>query len=512
MSREAWSAVPIGTSTPGAPTLVDTQSFALLILFVGGVGLVAVLSSHLTSWVRVPSPALFLVFAAVAVKIVPALHAPPEQAAERVVTIALVCILFDGGMHIGWSRLRSAVAPIAVVGVAGTFLTVAAGSVLAHIAFNLSWFLALLVATAVAPTDPAVVFSVLGQREISGRSGTILEGEAGANDPVGIALMTGVIAAGGVSGAAFAHVGGEFILQMGVGGLVGVVGGRSLLWFIRRVPLPSEGLYPLRTLVSAFVLFAVATLAHGSGFLAVFVAGIILGDEVAPYKREIERFHSALASLGEIVAFIVLGLTVDLVEISHVDVWLPGLILGAGLAFVIRPVMVGLCLIPARLKANERSFVLFAGLKGAVPILLGSYLIAAHEPYSKRLYGIVVVVVVFSVVVQGSLVPAVARVLHVPMRTVEQEPWALGVRLQDEPDGAHRFTVAAGSPADGSTIAGLADLPNDAWISFVVRDGRLLSARGATELWSGDEVVVLADLDRADELSVIFEGPGQTGS
>jgi cell volume regulation protein A len=269
--------------------LADTQSFALLILLVGGVGLVAVLSSHLTSWVRIPSPALFLVFAAVAVKIVPALHAPPEQAAERVVTIALVCILFDGGMHIGWSRLRSAAAPIAVVGVAGTFLTVAAGAVLVHLAFNLTWFVALLVATAVAPTDPAVVFSVLGQREISGRSGTILEGEAGANDPVGIALMTGVIAAGGVSGAAFAHVGGEFILQMGVGGLVGVVGGRSLLWFIRRVPLPSEGLYPLRTLVSAFVLFAVATLAHGSGFLAVFVAGIILGDEAAPYKREIPR-------------------------------------------------------------------------------------------------------------------------------------------------------------------------------------------------------------------------------
>ncbi|HVA08402.1 MAG TPA: cation:proton antiporter, partial [Acidimicrobiales bacterium] len=198
--------------------MADTQSFALLILLTGGVGLVAVLSSHLTTWVRIPSPALFLVCAAVAVKIVPALHAPPERAAERVVTVALVCILFDGGMHIGWSRLRSAIAPIAVVGVAGTFLTVAAGTVLAHIAFNLSWFLALLVATAVAPTDPAVVFSVLGQREISGRIGTILEGEAGGNDPVGIALMTGVIAAGGVSGAAFAHVGGEFILQMGVGG------------------------------------------------------------------------------------------------------------------------------------------------------------------------------------------------------------------------------------------------------------------------------------------------------
>ena len=489
--------------------MADTQSFALLILLAAGVGLVAVLSSHLTTWVKIPSPALFLVFAAIAVKAIPALHAPPEQAAERVVTLALVCILFDGGMHIGWSRFRSAAAPIAVVGVVGTFLTVAAGAVLVHLAFHLTWFVALLVATAVAPTDPAVVFSVLGQREISGRSGTVLEGEAGANDPVGIALVTGLIATGGVSGAAFAHVAGEFLIQMGVGGLIGLMGGRALLLFIRRVPLPSEGLYPLRTLASAFVLFAVATLAHGSGFLAVFVAGIVLGDERAPYKREIERFHSALASLGEIVAFIVLGLTVDIVEISHLDVWLPGLILGAGLAFVIRPVLVGLCLIPARLERNERAFVLFAGLKGAVPILLGSYLIAAHEPDAKRLYGIIVVVVIFSVVVQGSLVPAAARALHVPMRTVELEPWALGVRLQDEPDEAHRFTIAAGSPAAGSTIAGLAGLPNGAWISFVVRDGRLISPRGTTKLHAGDEVVLLAETDVEDDLLMLFERPDQ---
>jgi cell volume regulation protein A len=492
--------------------MANSQSFALLVLLAAGVGLVAVLSSHLTTWVRIPSPALFLVFAAVAVKVIPALHAPPELAAERVVTIALVCILFDGGMHIGWSRLRPAVAPIAAVGVAGTFLTVAAGTVLAHVAFHLSWFVALLLATAVAPTDPAVVFSVLGQREISGRSGTILEGEAGANDPVGIALMTGVIAAGGVSAAAFAHVGGQFVLQMGVGGLVGVAGGRALLWFMRRVPLPSEGLYPLRTMASAFVLFALAALAHGSGFLAVFVAGIVIGDERAPYKREIERFHSALASLGEIVAFIVLGLTVDIAELGHLDVWLPGLVLGAGLALVIRPALVGLCLIPARLQRNERTFVLFAGLKGAVPILLGSYLIAAHEPDSTRLYGIVVVVVVFSVVLQGGLVPVVARLLHVPMRTVEQEPWALGVRLQDEPDEAHRFTVAPGSPADGSTIAGLAGLPNDAWISFVVRDGRLVTARGGTRLQVGDVVVVLAESDVGNTLSTAFGGPDPAGA
>ena len=222
--------------------------------------------------------------------------------------------------------------------------------------------------------------------------------------------------------------------------------------------------------------------AHGSGFLAVFVAGIILGDARAPFKREIERFHAALASLAEIVAFVVLGLTVDLAELASPEVWIPGVILGVAVAFLIRPVLVGLCLIPVRLDRREKTFILFAGLKGAVPILLASYLLAAEIPQAARLYGIVVIVVIFSVVVQGSLVPTVARALRLPMRTVQPEPWALGIRLREEPEGFHRFTVAPGSPADGRTIEQLADLPVDVWVSLVVRDQQLLNVRGDTTL------------------------------
>ena len=486
--------------------MTGAEPFALLVVLLAAVGLVAVLSNRLAYRVKLPAPALFLVGAAIAAKVIPALHGPPQQAVEHVVTVALVCILFDGGMNIGWARFRSAAAPITVVGVLGTFLTVFAGALLVHLAFGLAWYVSLLVATAVAPTDPAVVFSVLGQREVSGRAGIILKGEAGANDPVGIALMVSLIAAAGVSAGAFAHVGGEFLVQMAVGLAVGVVGGRALLWFTRRVPLPSEGLYPLRTLACVLLLFGIATLAHGSGFLAVFAAGIVLGDERAPFKREIEAFHSALASLAEIVAFIVLGLTINLSVIARADVWIPGLILGAALAFIIRPVLVGLCLIPARLKGNERTFVLFAGLKGAVPILLGSFLLAAHVPGAGRLYGIVAVVVVFSVVVQGSLTPAAARLLRVPMRVIEPEPWALGVRLRDEPGGVHRFTIKPGSPADGRTIDDLAGLPGDAWVSFIVRDGQLVPIKGDTRLQAADDVLVLAPPGLREKLTRAFEG------
>jgi cell volume regulation protein A len=302
---------------------------------------------------------------------------------------------------------------------------------LAHAAFGFSWYLAVLLGTAVAPTDPAVVFSVLGKREVSGRSGTIIEGESGANDPVGIALMASLVSAGGLSAGAFGDVAGEFGLQMVVGAAVGLLGGRALLWFMRTVALPRGWLYPLCTFAGALLLFGLATLAHGSGFLAVFIAGILLGDERSPQMRDIERFQSVLAGLGEIVAFLVLGLTVDLGLLTRADVWLPGLLLAVVLAVVIRPVLVGLCLLPARLGHNERAFVLFAGLKGAVPILLGSYVLAEQLPEAERVYGIIIVVVAFSVIVQGSLVPTVARLLRVPMRTVEPPTHPGG------PGGAH---------------------------------------------------------------------------
>jgi cell volume regulation protein A len=177
-------------------------------------------------------------------------------------------------------------------------------------------------------------------------------------------------------------------------------------------------------------------------------------------------------------------------------------VLGAALALVIRPLLVKLCLIPARLARNESWFVLLAGLKGAVPILLGVTLLSEHVSGATRLYGIVVVVVVFSVLVQGSLVPVLADVLRLPMRTSELEPWTVGVRLQHEPEGVHRLVVAAGSEVAGRAVA---DLPGEVWVSSVVRDGHLVRVHEGTQLRVGDEVLVFADPEQSDQLRHTFE-------
>jgi cell volume regulation protein A len=478
----------------------DLVPFAVTTLLVALALLVAVGSNRLAERIHVPAPALFLVVAALAAHLAPRLGKLSIVVDQRIVTVALVLILFDGGLHIGWSRMRTAAGAVVWLGVAGTVVTAGALAVAAHTLFGFDWRAALLIGAALAPTDPAVVFSVLGRREVAGRSGTLLEGESGANDPVGIALMVSLL---GATGGGWSAVGSgvwHFVLQLAVGGIVGIIGGWLLLHLMRRLPLPNEALYPVQTIAFALVLYGGATALEGSGFLAVFVAGILIGDARAPYKREIERFAGALASIGEIVAFVVLGLSVDLSSIFTGHRFWVALGLAALLMLVVRPLLVGLVLLPVSLGRGERWFVLLAGLKGAVPILLGTYVLVEDVHRADEIYDIVFVVVLVSVLLQGGAVPAVARLLRVPMRVTEPEPWALGMRFRDEPQGLNRYVVGPGSPADGCTVRDL-DVGEEFWISMISRGGRLVQVRGDTVLEAGDEVLALTEgPDRPDAL------------
>jgi cell volume regulation protein A len=417
-------------------------------------------------------------------------------------------ILFDGGMRVGWRRLRAVAGPTLWIGVPGTLVTAAGVAAVAHAVLALDWRSALFLGAALAPTDPAVLFSVLGRREVAGRGGALLEGESGSNDPVSIAVLAALLATSQTGLTAASHVATELLSQLAIGTAVGAAGGWALLVFMRRVPLPSEGLYPLRVLASALMIYGLATVAHGSGFLAVFIAGAVIGDARAPYKREIARFHSSLASLAEIVAFTILGLTIQLHSLSHRWAWLAGLVLALLLAMVIRPLLVGVLLWPVRLRRSERLCVLWAGLKGAVPILLGASILEAGAPGAQRLYEIIFVVVAFSVIVQGGTVPWLLQRLRVPLRTIEPEPWSLGIRFQHEPEGLHRFIVAPGAAADTTQVG---DLPvtEDTWISFIVRNGRLVPIRSDTTLQAGDEAVVLSTDPDAAGLSALFTEPAR---
>jgi len=395
----------------------DLIEFGKLILVVSSGLLFAIGVRVVAGRLAIPTAGLLLVVAAVASDLSDRLAGILSfEDVQRIATLALVVILFEGGSEIGLRRFRRAAVPIVAVGVLGTFGTAALVAVAAHVVLDLSWIVSGLIGAALAPTDPAVTFSVLAGKEVQGRSGTILEGESGFNDPVGIALMVGLVELATTDGGSFSIVVSEFALEMGIGLAVGVAGALVLVGLIRHAPLPDRTLYPVAVVLAAGAIYGAAAVAHGSGFLAVFVAGILVGDLQYAERSVVRSFNSALSDLGELAAFVALGLTIDLAFIAQEGLWWRGLVLAVLLGVVIRPLVVGALLVPMRLSWGERGFVVWSGLKGAVPILLASLAVVGETDYAAQIYGIVFVVVLVSVVVQGTLLPTVARRLGVPMK------------------------------------------------------------------------------------------------
>jgi cell volume regulation protein A len=398
-----------------AGTLDSLQIFSEAALLVSAAMVLAVLGRLLAERALVPTAALLLLAAAAFSDVFPGVgDVLTFEDVQWIASVALVVILFDGGLHIGKAKFRRSVAEITALGVVGTFATAGLLAVAAHTVLGFSWTTAGLIGAALAPTDPAVTFSVLGSKEVGGRSGTILEGESGFNDPVGIALMIGLVELATTDDGSFWLVIREFAVEMSIGLAFGLAGGLVLGWALRHIALP-QALTPIWALAIVGVVFGVTGVLHGSGFLAVFIAGIFVGDLAAPAWDATEQFVRALATLAELAVFVALGLTVSLGSIIDSDLWWQGLLLAALLAFVIRPLVVTPLLLPARLTWGERGFIVWSGLKGAVPILLASLAVVGGASEAEAIYGIVFVVVFFSVVVQGTGLPLVASVLGVPM-------------------------------------------------------------------------------------------------
>ena len=394
----------------------EIADFGTIVLLVSTAFGLALLSTKLTERLPIPSPALFLLAAAVTSDIWPSLYAhTPIRTVERIAVVALVVILFNGGLDIGWPRFREAAFPIVALGIFGTFLTAGIVMLFAHYALGFGWTLAGIAGAALAPTDPAVMFSVLGNHEIGGRSGTTLEGEAGLNDPAGIALMIGMIELATHAQSSVAVVVREFVVEMSVGAAAGLVGGLLLAAALRRIRLPSASFDPLLALVLASALYGITSHLHGSGFLAVFLAGIIVGSRTPHRKTDITTFTAPLATLAEISVFVALGLTVALTSLGW-RTWLDGIALTLVLAVAARPTTVIVTLAGARFSRAERAFMAWSGLKGAVPILLAAFAVLERVGGAERIYGVVFVVVLLSVAVQGTLVATVARRLGVPIR------------------------------------------------------------------------------------------------
>ncbi|WP_295819327.1 potassium/proton antiporter [uncultured Deinococcus sp.] len=425
--------------------------------------------------------------------------------AQALGTLALCFILFQGGLDTNWTQTRPVVRrglSLATIGVLGTAGIMAAFT---HFAFGLPWLVAWLLGAVVSSTDASAVFSVLKERQLGlkGDVTPLLEFESGGNDPMAVFLTVGLLELIAHPERGVLSIVPLFLEEMVIGALAGVVLGRAALWIINRVQLQFEGLYSVLSIALALVVFGGAAVAGGSGFLAIYIAGVILGNAEFIHKRSLINFHDGLSWLMQVAMFLTLGLLVNPRDLLPTA----GLAIACALVlvFLARPLSVYLSLANAKMPLNEKSMVAWVGLRGAVPIVLATFPLLAGVPQATTLFNIVFFIVLTSVLLQGTTLTLVARWLHVreqvpvtPAYPITYTPTAHGKSDMVEID------VRAGSAAAGQRIVDLR-LPPEALLILVHRAGEFLIPKGATQLIPGDSVLVLAD---GEALEVVRERLG----
>jgi cell volume regulation protein A len=431
------------------------------------------------------------------------IHFEDYQLTFRVGTVALVMILFDGGLNTELRSLRAVIAPaalLATAGVAGTALLTALGAR----ALGSSWGHALLVGAIVSSTDAAAVFSTLRGAGVGvkARLAHLLEVESGGNDPMAVILTLTVTSALASGGAWSAWVPVEIVLQLAVGIAAGVgigLGGRLLLG---RVRLAASGLYPVLTIAIALLAFGAPTLLRGSGFVAVYAAAIVLGSGDVPYLPGLRRVHDSIAWFSQVSMFLLLGLLAFPSRVAAVAG--PGLALGLFLALVARPLVVTLLLLPFRFPAREVTFVAWVGLRGAVPVMLATFPVLAGVEGASRVFDLVFFVVVVSAVVQGTTIRALARWLGIQAPLTPAPRAVLEVLSTQALRGeVVSYYVEAASAVAGSRISEL-PIPDGSAVMLVVRGRELVAARGRTVLHPGDHVYVFTTPPEKPFVQLLF--------
>lgn len=487
-----------------------TEPFASALLFatVGLLLLASTLLSRASERVGVPLALVFLLVGMAAGSEGAGGIAFDDYAlAYRLGTAALVLILFDGGLNTPLEAVRRGLRPaatLATVGVLGTTLVVAAG---AH-ALGFPWPAALLVGAVVSSTDAAAVFAVLRGSGISlkRRVGTTLELESGINDPVAVILTTlltrNAIAPGSVAAWELPV---ELLRETAIGLAAGLAVGHGVRGVLARFRLPAGGLYPVVTLAAALLAFGAPTLLHGSGFLGVYVAGVVLGNGSLPYRAGLLRVHDALAWISQVGMFLVLGL---LVFPSRLVAVAPqGLALAVLLALVARPLVAAVCLLPFRYTARETAYVGWVGLRGAVPIILAAFPVLAGAPDATRLFDVVFFIVVVTALVPGGTVPWVTRRLNLASDSVPAPPAVLAIESLRPLRGQLRsFYIEPALAVAGVALADL-PFPDGASAALIVRGEELLAPRGATTLEPGDHVYVFARPEDEPLIQLMFGRP-----
>jgi len=424
--------------------------------------------------------------------------------AQSIGIIALVFILFSGGLNTNWSESKVVLKPALILATVGVLLTAIVVGICVMLIFNTSFLWGLLVGSIISSTDAAAVFSTLrtGNLELKGKLKSLLELESGSNDPMAVFLTIGTIDLLLLPEGTFFHITFIFFIQLGVGVALGFLGGKTMAYLINKLNFFYEGIYPIFALSIALLIYSLTSFIGGSGFLAIYIAGIILGNVNFVHKRTLIRFFDGLSVLSQITMFLTLGLLVfpsDLIPIIGV-----GFLLSAILIFIARPVSIFITLIPFKFNFREKAFTSWVGLRGAVPIILATFPLLAGVTNSRLIFDVVFFIVLTSALLQGWSINLVAKLLNL----ANPLPKKIAIPLEFSSDAKNdteliEIIVPNNSQIEGKQIVDL-NFPKDSRIVLVIRDDKNLIPSGGTILEGGDVLLLLANKKTNDLIKEIF--------
>jgi cell volume regulation protein A len=422
--------------------------------------------------------------------------------ARTIGIIALALILFEGGLTAGFNELRPVAWPAISLALFGTLATAALTGIAAKLLFNFSSLESMLVGSILAATDGAAVFALLRGSTLRRRLAKTLEGESGLNDPIAVLLVVELIAAITHPNFGPSDAFSLFVRQIGIGTVAGLAIGRLGVMAFARVPLATPGLYPVASVAIAALAFGAADVLHGSGFLAVYLAGLSLGDRRIPAKRTVVAFHEGVASVAQIALFVVLGLLVFPSQLR--DVALEATALALLLAIVARPIATFLATAPFRFSVPEKTVLGWAGLRGAVPVVLATFPVIDDVPHSQEFFNIAFFAVLVSTLLQGMTFERLAEKLGVTTsEPAMPRPLAESGTIRRLGAEVVEFHVREDDAIAGLRIRELG-LPRDALVNVIVRGDQALPPRGSTRVEAGDRLHVLVRQEVAEEVDELM--------
>jgi len=472
---------------------------AELILAAGALLAAGIAAALVADRVRVPGLLLFLGLGMLAgSEGVGGIEFNDPELARTLGTIALILILFEGGLTAGWSEIRPVLGTAASLATVGTVVTAVIAGLAAQWIFDLTTLEGMLVGAAIAATDSAAIFAVLRRSTLEKRLARSLEGESGMNDPVALLLVLGFIDWIQDPGYGIADMAVTLVLKLAIAVAIGLALGRLAVAALSAVRLPTDGIYPVATIAIAGLSFGLAEVAHGSGLLATYLTALALGSSGIPARRTIVAFHEGVGWVAQIGLFVLLGLLVFPSTLGEVAV--EGLALSAALILVARPVAAIAATLFSPFDMRERAMLGWAGLRGAAPIWLATFPVVAGVAGGEELFSIVFFVVVTSTLIQGASFEPLATRLglttdepSLPRRLLESG------RIRRMGGDVIAYRLRPGAAAAGHLVRELG-LPREALVNVIVRDGRAIPPRGSTELQEGDELHVLVRGELREEV------------